>query len=301
LKKINKLIAVVGPTASGKSDLAVDIATEFNGEVISADSRQVYKGLDIGTGKITLDEMKGVRHYLLDVADPEKVFSVTDYKKLANEAVQKIKNSGKLPILCGGTGLYIKSIIDDISFPNVPPNKELRDRLSEKNVKELYQELVLLDPARAENIDPQNPRRLIRAIEIAKALGSVPPITQTGKNAYDTLQIGIRINTETLRENIRKRLLRRIEEGMIEEAIELHKNGLSYERMEALGLEYRYMARFLGGNLTKQEMIVSLEKEIWSYAKRQKTWFKKDERIKWYKLDQKTEILEQVKQFLSKK
>ncbi len=274
-----KILVIVGPTASGKSTLAVKLAKRLNGEIVSADSRQIYKGLDIGTGKITKKEMQGVPHYLLDVALPKKYFSVDEYKRLAEKAINVIIDKGKLPIVCGGTGFYIQAVVDNLVLPEVSANLKLRNKLKQNSVSQLYSILERLDPERAAVIDQQNPRRLIRAIEIATALGSVPKIKSEPK--YSATLIGIKVKEEILKKKIRARLRLRLRRGMIAEAKRLHKNGLSWRRMDELGLEYRYLAKHLQGKLSKKEMIEKLETEIWHYAQRQMTWFKKDKRIRW--------------------
>ncbi len=238
-----KILAVIGPTSSGKSDLAVQLAKEFNGEIISADSRQVYTGLDIGTGKITKEEMAGVPHHLLDVVDPNTVFSVSDFQKLAYAAIEDILSRGKLPIIAGGTGFYIQSIVGGIILPKVPENAELRKELSKLSLKELQKKLKELDLNRFEKIDIENKVRLIRSIEIATALGSVPEIQKDPK--YDVTQIGILWPKEELDRRIHERLIMGIDQGLIEETIDLHTKGVSYKRMEELGLEYRFVSRFL--------------------------------------------------------
>jgi len=281
MKKVQKLITVVGPTASGKSDLAVMIARAVGGEVVSADSRQVYTDLDLGTGKITRKEMRGVPHHLLDVASPKRTFTVAQYKKLAERSIADIIDRGNVPILCGGTGFYVQAIVDDLQIPNVPPNVPLRKTLSKKTVAELFAILTKLDPDRAYTIDAKNPVRLIRAIEIAQALGSVPKLPTKPADMYDMLIVGILPSDAELRARIHKRLLARMRQGMLAEAKRLHIQGLSWKRMEDLGLEYRYLARHLQGKLTKKEMLEELENAIWQYAKRQKTWFKRDKRIVW--------------------
>jgi len=282
-----KLVVILGPTASGKSDLAVSLAHKFNGEVISADSRQVYKGLNIGTGKITKREMRGVKHHLLDVADPKKQFTVSDFVKLTNKTIVQIVNKGKLPIICGGTGFYIDALLGDKQVPEVPPNLKLRAQLENKSVEKLFEILKKLDPERASNIDAKNPRRLIRAIEICKAMGpnSASRFAQVtlGKKVsdYSVLKIGIKIEDEESKKRINTRLEKRLKQGMVREAKRLHASGLSYKRMRELGLEYRRLADFLTGKISKTELTSLLQKEIWHYAKRQMTWFKKDTHIVW--------------------
>jgi len=284
MKQKPKVIVILGPTASGKSDLAVKLAKDFNGEVISADSRQVYKGLNIGTGKITKREMQGVPHHLLNIADPKKQYTVVDFKRDAEKVITDILKKHKLPIICGGTGFYIKALVDNISLPEVPPNFALRKRLKSKSASELFLMLQELDPKRARNIDAKNPIRLIRAIEIAKALGKVPQLKSKPQSKYNFLQIGIKIPDQELKQRIHQRLLKRLESGMITEAKKLHVQGLSWKRMEELGLEYRYLAKFLQKEISRQELVDKLNSEIWQYAKRQKTWFKKDKRIEWVSL-----------------
>ncbi len=269
----------MGPTASGKSDLAVNIAKERNGEIISADSRQVYKGLDIGSGKITKREMRGVPHFLLDVANPKKVFTVADFKRLGQKAIDDILSRGKTPIIVGGTGFYIDTLVFDLDLPEVPPNKILREKLEKKTIEELFAELEKLDPERAEEIDSKNKVRLVRALEIVDALGKIPKVNRSEK--FNIEWIGIDWPDEVLKERIHTRLLKRIKSGMIKEAENLHVKGLSYKRMEQFGLEYRYMSRFLKGEISKEEMISELETKIRQYAKRQRTWFKRNKNIKW--------------------
>ncbi|MDD5068549.1 MAG: tRNA (adenosine(37)-N6)-dimethylallyltransferase MiaA [Candidatus Pacebacteria bacterium] len=277
-----KILLILGPTASGKSALAVTLARKLGGEIVSADSRQVYKGLDIGTGKITRREMKGVPHHLLDVASPKRQFTVAEYKKLADKAIDDILARGKLPIICGGTGFYIQAIVDGTVLPEVAPNARLRAVLEKKSALELFKILKKLDSRRAKEIDKNNPRRLIRAIEIAKALGKNPK--NESKPKYDAVQIGIKLSDAELKKRITIRLFDRIRKYMISEARQLHKKGLSWKRMEALGLEYRYLAKFLKGEISREEMISKLKTEIWHYAKRQMTWFKRDKRIQWISL-----------------
>ncbi len=292
-----KVLVVLGPTATGKSTLAVKLAKKFRGEVISADSRQVYRGLNIGTGKITKKEMSGIHHFLLDVADPKKVFTVADWKKMTEEKIETLLKRHKLPIICGGTGFYIKSVVEGTILPEVPPNKTLRKKLEKKSLSELVKILNKLDSARLKNIDQKNPVRLVRAIEIATALGKVPKIRKDVK--YDVLQIGINLDPKKLKEKIRIRLLKRIKQGMILEGKKLHARGLSFKRMRQLGLEYSFIADFLENKMSKKEFAEKLETETQHYAKRQMTWFKKDKNINWHSPAENKKIEAKIKKFLT--
>ncbi|MSR73436.1 tRNA (adenosine(37)-N6)-dimethylallyltransferase MiaA [Candidatus Parcubacteria bacterium] len=294
-----KLIIILGQTASGKSRLAVELARKFDGEVISADSRQVYTGLNIGTGKITGTEMRGVPHHLLDVVSPKKVFTVANFKILAEKKIDEIISRGKVPILCGGTGFYIQAIVDDFDLPKVGPNLALRKKLERQKTEKLFETLKKLDARRASEIDSQNRPRIIRAIEIAQALGKVPVLSRK-KCRYDILQIGIKTEQKKLQKKIHDRLLSRIKKGMINEARLLHKRGLSFKRMHELGLEYRYLALYLQKKITYKEMLRDLANEIVKYSKRQMTWFKRNKKILWFSLEPKNkkEIVKTVKNFL---
>lgn len=270
---MKKIIVVCGPTATGKSDYAVELAKNISGEVISADSRQVYVGMDKGSGKITKREMKGVPHHLLDVANPKRTFSVAQYKKLSKDVIDDIIARGKTPILCGGTGFYIDAVICDTIFPSVPPNKTLRAALAKKSLESLQQKLRALDPRRYALVDQKNKVRLIRAIEIATVLGSVPELKRTKQ--YDVVWHYLDFPDDVLKERIHHRLIKRMKQGMLKEVEYLHKQGISWKRLESFGLEYRYLALLLQKKMTREEVLSQLESAIWHFAKRQRTWFKK--------------------------
>lgn len=292
-----KLLVVCGPTATGKSDLAVILAKTLNGEVISADSRQVYRGLDIGSGKITTLEMEGITHHMLDMADVDPGISVVEYKDAAQKSIMDICARGKLPILCGGTGLYVSAVVDNRTFPRVPPDHELRTELEHLPLAELQTRLQNLDPERFETIEKENPIRLIRAIEIATALGYVPK-EEPSQSLYDVVIIGLELPKEELVARIQKRLDVRLAEGMVEEVERLHADGLSWERLENLGLEYRYIARYLQKKISYEEMKELIATKSWQYARRQMTWFKRDTRIQWFHPNQKGDILSFVQKEL---
>lgn len=277
--KKQKIIVIVGPTASGKSNLAVTLAQKYKGEIISADSRQIYKGLDKGTGKITKKEMRGIPHHLLDVWNPRKQVSVDDFVKKAHKALKKIERNKKIPIVCGGTGFYIDSFIRGALYPKVPPDKKLRRGLAGKNAHELFLMLKKINPSQVQQIDRYNPVRLIRAIEITRHLGTIPKIKY--ESPFDTLFIGIDIGTTQLRKNINARLKKRLAQGMVGEAKKLHTRGLSFARMESLGLEYKYLALYLQKKINIKKLQEQLAHAIWQYSRRQMTWFRKNKDIHW--------------------
>ncbi len=293
----------MGPTASGKTMMSVLLAKKFGVarhksapgvEIISADSRQVYKGLDVGSGKISKKEMRGIPHHLLSVANPKRKFTVSQFQKLALRAIKKIQVQGNVPFLVGGTGFYIQSIVDGIVFPEVKPSRALRARLQKKSIAELFLMLKDLDPARAKSIDPKNPRRLIRALEIVIITGNpVQKLHGRGNSVhgqFDILQIGISKSKIEIKKAIQKRLQKRLK-GMIGEVKKLNKNGLPWKRLEELGLEYRAVAQYIQGKLTRQAMIDKIQKESEQFAKRQMTWFKRDKRIHWIKSHKEAEEL----------
>jgi tRNA dimethylallyltransferase len=229
--------------------------------------------------------MCGVPHHLLSIASPKRVFTVSQYQKLAQKKIKEILARGHTPIIVGGTGFYIQAVVDDLVLPAVKPDLKLRKELAKKSVEELAKILKKLDPSRLRDIDVKNPVRLIRAIEIATALGKVPKLKKK-PSTQDFEIIGITWPDEVLKERIKTRLHKRLKQGMIAEVKNLHANppvggGVSWKRLEDLGLEYRYIAQFLQNKMSKSEMIATLEKEIWHYAKRQMTWFKKDKRVAW--------------------
>jgi tRNA dimethylallyltransferase len=251
-----------------------------NGEIISADSRQVYKGMDLGTGKVTKKEMQKIPHYLIDVVSPKKVFTVAKFQKLGTKIIDDMLKRGITPIVCGGTGFYIDALVFQNSLPEISPNKKLRKKLSLLTSEKLSTMLKKLDARRAKEIDPRNKVRMIRAIEIATALGKVPK-QKKAVSPYEVEWIGLDMEDDVLKARIEKRLLARIKKGMVKEVEQLHAQGISWKRLDSFGLEYRYIAAYLQKNISKQDMITALKMEIWHYAKRQRTWFKRNKNIKW--------------------
>ena len=297
MKKNPKIIVILGQTATGKSNLAVILARKFNGEIISADSRQVYKGLDIGTGKITKREMKGVPHHLLDVVSPKRparlggTFTASEYKALAEEKIKEILSKGKVPIICGGTGFYIDAITKGVVFSEVPPNLKLRKILEKKTPEELFKMLKKLDARRAKDIDQKNKVRLIRAIEIAKALGKVPKITEEIP-PYSFIKIGLSLPPEELKKKVEKRVKGMFKAGLLKEIQKLKKTGVSDKRLKELGFEYY--------KPTPEKVIT----ETIKYSKRQMTWFKRDKQtrldsarqVKWFSPSETKKIEKYIKE-----
>jgi tRNA dimethylallyltransferase len=269
-----KIYVVCGPTSSGKSDHAVELAKKLDGEVISADSRQVYIGMDLGTGKITKEEMSGIPHHLLDIKNPNEDFSVEEFQRLAFEKIEDILSRGKVPILCGGTGFYIQSVTDNVIFQEIKPNKELRAELEEKSIEELKNILKKIPKEEGAKVDTENKRRLIRAIEIGTFLGKLACI-QRGEQKYDFEFIYLDFPDEILKERINQRLEKRLKAGMVDEVKRLHEEGVSWAKLESFGLEYKYIAQFLQGKIDEETMKEEIRIKSRQYAKRQRTWFKR--------------------------
>jgi tRNA dimethylallyltransferase len=311
-----KILVILGPTASGKSTLAISLAKKLNGEIISADSRQVYRGLDIGTAKVPRDQPpgskskiskrtrnpknknapyvhKGIPHHLIDFVSPRRRYTAAEYQKAGRAAIANILARGRLPIICGGTGLYVDALLSPHDFPAVAPDAALRARLEKKSAGELFARLRTLDPRRAKTIDRRNKRRLIRALEIVMATGrpaprrTANPRSHIFKNArmsqVKIVKIGLAPRPARLRQRINARLARDLRRGLIEEVRTLHARGLSWKRLDELGLEYRYVAQYLRGDMrSKEELERKLQTELRRYAKRQMTWFKRDEATFWF-------------------
>ena len=292
----NKLIVILGPTASGKSELAIKLAKKFNAEIISADSRQVYKEMDIGTGKVTKKEMQGVRHYLLDVVSPKTRFTVVQYRKLGLRVINKILKKGKIPILCGGSGFYVGALIDGILIPEVKPDWKLRKRLEKKSLEELFKKLKKLDPKRARTIEKKNKRRLIRAIEIIVKTKKPVPAPKKSPLSYPVLMLGIKKEKEELKNLIKKRFFKWLRQGFLKEVKKMRESGLSWKKIEDFGIHYRTSALYLQGKINDLEFIEKSLLELQNYAKRQMTWFKKDRRIRWIKDYQEAKTL--IKNYL---
>jgi tRNA dimethylallyltransferase len=295
------VIVIAGPTASGKSDLAVELAHICNGEIISADSRQVYIGMDIGSAKITRKEMKGIPHHMLDVCDPTKVFSVSDYVAMAKKHIDEIHMRKKISIICGGTGFYIDSLIYNHEIPEVEPNATLREYYASYSTDMLVRELETKDPRRARTIDKNNRVRLIRALEIIEALGSVPASKKRYTSSpYRYFYIALWQDKGVLHKRIEDRVVSRIGNGMIQEVKNLHSSGVSWERLESFGLEYRYLAQYLQNKINLETAVQHIISQTKKYAKRQMTWLKRNPHVQWFDIEHnRDELVKKVQSWIS--
>ncbi len=292
------LIVLVGPTASGKSELAVKLAKRFNGEIISADSRQIYRGLDIGTGKIrgkwrTWQRgfpipgngapkqfiYKGIPHHCIDFVSARKIYTVAEFKKCAEAAIKYVTNRGKVPILCGGTAFWIDAVVYDLKPPEVPPNPLLRRRLEKKSAAELLKILQKLDPERAKTIEQKNPRRLIRAIEIAKSIGRSPELKRL--NPYKVLWLGLNPPRKTWSRRMQRRIRGMINHGILRETKTLLESGLSKKRLREFGFEYRAALEYLEKKISGKELRDEIIRGTLDYAQRQMRWWKRNKSIIW--------------------
>ena len=291
----DKLVVVLGPTACGKTKVGVSLAKKFGGEMISADSRQVYKGMDIGTGK-DLGDYQGVPYHLIDIADPKEQVTLKDWQKLAREKIADLNGQNKLPLLVGGTGLYLNSIIDGYLLEDMKVDQKLRKQLNNFSLKVLQNKLRKLDPRAFKKIDINNPRRIIRAIEIAQSGNSITKMKKNNPD-LDILVLGIKFDKDVIYKRIDARLKQRIEkEGMVPEIRNLRQKGVSWKRLDDFGLEYRWVAKYLKKQINKAELFESLSNAIHHFAKRQLTWFKRQKDIVWVKNTKEAERL--VREFL---
>ncbi len=300
----NKVLVILGPTATGKTDLGIALAQKLNGEIVSGDSRQVYIGLDIGTGKMPNVggrmvvrgrrwwEINGIRVWLYDVVNPQTQYTVADYVKDATVIIEDILKRDKLSIIVGGTGFYLKALLEGLPNLSVPVDKNLREELENLSLGELQEKLKQLSPTRWERFnesDSQNPRRLLRAIEIA----SMNPYAQESQKSkiksqnWNVLKIGLTAPREVLYKKVDLRISSRLDQGMVEEAENLYKSGLSLERMRQLGLEYRILADYLDGHIKSKELKKIMEGQNHGYVRRQLTWFKKEQKVSWFDISEK--------------
>jgi tRNA dimethylallyltransferase len=282
-----KILAIVGPTASGKTALSIELARAFGGEIVSADSRQIYRGMDIGTAKPTHTEMAGVPHHLIDIKNPDEDYAVAEYKRDAVAAIEKILARGTLPIVAGGTGLYIKAVVENLDIPKVAADpalrKKIEEEIKERGLGAVFARLVSLDPEAASVVDPKNPRRVVRALEVAETTG-MPFTAQRKKHPplFDALVIGINPPTDILRNRINNRIDQMIHGGLREEVRTLvARYGENAIAFDAIG--YRELIDHLHGKTSLEEAAALMKLNTWHYAKRQMIWFKKETGVHWFK------------------
>jgi tRNA dimethylallyltransferase len=286
---MNFLVAIVGPTGIGKSKLAIRLAQNFDGEIVSADSRQVYCKLDIGTAKPGPQELSLVPHHLIDIVNPDEDFSLAQYQELAWQAITDIQKRGKLPLLVGGSGLYVWSILEGWKTPQVPPDAEFRHSLEQKVAdlgrEKVYQELMEVDPVAAQSIEPSNVRRVIRALEVYNKAG-VPFSRLQNKQettAYDTLIIGLTTNRQELYRRIDLRVDGMIKQGLVDEVKKLVNKGFNFNLPAMSGIGYKQIGMYLRGELTLPTAVQQIKFETHRFVRQQYTWFRlKDKRIKWF-------------------
>ncbi|WP_239114906.1 tRNA (adenosine(37)-N6)-dimethylallyltransferase MiaA [Planotetraspora kaengkrachanensis] len=282
------VIAVVGATAAGKSDLAVELALELGGEVVNTDSMQLYRGMDIGTAKLSLAERMGVSHHLLDIWPVTRTASVAEYQALARPLIEEIRGRGRAPILAGGSGLYVRAAIDDLEFPGTDPaiRARLEEELSLTGPAPLYERLKSLDPAAAENILPSNGRRIVRALEVIELSGRPFSATMPSFDAvYDSVQIGVEVPRPVLDERIELRVGRMWDAGLVDEVRALAAEGLAEGRTASRALGYAQVLRFLDGEWTEEEARAETVRATRRFARRQESWFRRDPRVVWLPYD----------------
>jgi len=296
--RLPKLIVILGPTASGKTELAVKLAKKLGAEIVSADSRQIYKEMNIGTAKPTKKELKDIPYHLIDIIKPNQDFNVALYKNLAVKKIKNIQKRKKIPFLVGGTGLYIKAVVDNLDFPKVIPDKKLREKLEKKTKKELFKIYKKLDSLGSKFIDKKNKRRLVRAIEVCKLTGeSFWKRRKKEKPIFDVLEIGLKISKKELKEKIRKRTEKMFQSGLEKEAKKLYKKYGWIHSLQTIG--YQEFKEYFEGKTTKEKLKELIKLHTLQFTKRQMTWFKKDKKIHWIKNWEEAENL--INNFLSKK
>lgn len=304
-----KVIVIIGPTAVGKTRLSVELAQRVNGEIISGDSMQIYKEMDIGTAKVSKEEMQGVPHYLIDVKEPTEPYSVAEFQQEVRELIDRISEKGCIPIIAGGTGLYIQSVLFDYQFSDVGKNEEIRMRL-ERQVEEagmdaVYDELRKIDPVSAANIHPNNVRRVIRALEVFHTTGKTMAEFQESQEQellYDVAFVGLTMDRETLYDRINLRVDLMVEQGLFEEVESLYKKGIrDCQSIQAIG--YKELYGYFDGVLTKEQAIDALKQNSRRYAKRQLTWFRNKMDVTWFDMTDAVfeDILEEIFLFVAGK
>jgi tRNA dimethylallyltransferase len=289
------VICLLGPTAAGKSALALDLAPQINAEIISADSMQVYRGMDIGTAKLSPAERRGIPHHLIDVRDPDQEWTVSDFVAEVEKLTKDISARGKAPLLVGGTGLYLWSLLEGFSFPIAPADKDLRSRMEKEPLSELYKRLESVDPASAKKIHPNDRKRMIRALEVyeltGKAISELGRTRNTEHGTQNTVLIGLTLPREELYRRINERVDQMIEKGLIEEVEGLIAKGYARDLPSFQALGYKEVVRYLDGGWEKEEMITELKKRTRHFARRQMTWFRRFRNVHWIEAGLPTEAI----------
>jgi len=285
---LGKLIAVVGPTASGKTALAIEIAKRVNGEVVSCDSMQIYRGMDIGTAKPTAEEQQAVKHHMIDIAEPQEKFSVADFTVMARKCIDDILARGKVPVLAGGTGLYIDSIIENVVFPDIGEDPEYREEMYEMaelcGNQAVHNLLAQKDPQAAAKIHPNNLRRVVRALEVCHLTGRTFTVVNAEakhEKVYDALLFGIDVDREMLYERIDKRVDKMIRDGLVEEVCVLRMKGVKRDTTAMQAIGYKELFEHIDGAVDLATAVYKIKMESRHYAKRQLTWFRKNMAINW--------------------
>ncbi|HOA18927.1 MAG TPA: tRNA (adenosine(37)-N6)-dimethylallyltransferase MiaA [Sedimentibacter sp.] len=309
---MNKIIVIVGPTAVGKTYISVELAKKLNTEIISADSMQIYKGMNIGTAKITEEEKQGIIHHMIDIINPDEEYSVSEFKYDAEKIIDRLLSENRIPIIVGGSGLYVNSLIYDLDFGNTKSNKKLREYYTyyykEHGEDALYDKLLKIDPVAAEKIHKNNIKRIIRALEVYDITGvkfsELNTDIRKKSNKYDCILIGLSMERKVLYERINQRVDEMLSKGLVDEVSSLIKKGYGKNLVSMRGIGYKEIIEYLEGNTDYEEAVNTLKQNTRRFAKRQYTWFLKDENVKWFSMDNPSEIdktLDSIVEYISKK
>ncbi len=309
---MNKIIVIVGPTAVGKTYISVELAKKLNTEIISADSMQIYKGMNIGTAKITEEEKQGIIHHMIDIINPDEEYSVSEFKYDAEKIIDRLLSENRIPIIVGGSGLYVNSLIYDLDFGNTKSNKKLREYYTyyykEHGEDALYDKLLKIDPVAAEKIHKNNIKRIIRALEVYDITGvkfsELNTDIRKKSNKYDCILIGLSMERKVLYERINQRVDEMLSNGLVDEVSSLIKKGYGKNLVSMRGIGYKEIIEYLEGNTDYEEAVNTLKQNTRRFAKRQYTWFLKDENVKWFSMDNPSEIdktLDSIVEYISKK
>ncbi len=307
---MNKIIVIVGPTAVGKTYISVELAKKLNTEIISADSMQIYKGMNIGTAKITDEEKQGIIHHMIDIINPDEEYSVSEFKYDAEKIIDRLLSENRIPIIVGGSGLYVNSLIYDLDFGNTKSNKKLREYYTyyykEHGEDALYDKLLKIDPVAAEKIHKNNIKRIIRALEVYDITGvkfsELNTDIRKKSNKYDCILIGLSMERKVLYERINQRVDEMLSKGLVDEVSSLIKKGYGKNLVSMRGIGYKEIIEYLEGNTDYEEAVNTLKQNTRRFAKRQYTWFLKDENVKWFSMDNPSEIdktLDSIVEYIS--